>query len=85
MNQKKKTNEDKPMVIKTIITQEMLKKGFLASNLIYLSHAHTEEIIDQYIMSLSEIFEVIAQAIKNNSLENLLSGPTCHQGFSRLT
>ena len=45
------------LLYKTYITQEMLKKGFFASNLIYLSTKHTKAIIDKYIISLDKVFK----------------------------
>ena len=36
------------LIYKTFITQEMLKKGFLASTIFYASIAHSNEIINSY-------------------------------------
>ena len=38
----------KNLAYKTFITQEMLKKKYLASNQIYLTIFHTKKIIDKY-------------------------------------
>lgn len=73
-----------PLVTKTVFTQEMLKRGFLASNVIYVSLAHTNEIVEQYIAAASEVFQLIKQGDQDNTLEQLLDGPVCHSGFSRL-
>lgn len=77
--------ESEPMLIKTIFTQEMLKMGFLASNLIYLSYAHTNEVIDNYCEVAYKVFKKIKLAQNNGSLMELLEGPICHSGFTRLT
>jgi len=37
------------------ITKEMLKRGYLTGNRIYLSYAHSDEIIEQYLEDLEEI------------------------------
>ena len=42
---------------KTLITQEMLKKGFLASNTIYVSTVHDERYLNNYFDILNEIFK----------------------------
>ena len=42
---------------KTLITQEMLKKGFLASNICYLSTEHDEQTIKKYLSILDDIFQ----------------------------
>ena len=70
---------------KTLITQEMLKRGYLAGTSIYVSVVHTKEILDAYFENLSEIFRII-QSCENgqNNIDSILSGPICHGGFKRL-
>ena len=58
------------LLYKTYITQEMLKKGFLASNLIYLSTKHTKDIIDKYILSLDQVFKKIKQHMISKKQKN---------------
>ena len=69
---------------KTYISQEMLKKGYLASNTMFLSTTHSKKIIDKYIKSLDLIFKKINEF--ENSKKNLkfLDGPVCHSSFKRL-
>ena len=69
---------------KTLITQEMLKSGYLASNSIYLCVNHTKEIIDKYLMNLNRIFKTIKDCEKNNNILNYLDGPVCKTHFKRL-
>lgn len=76
--------EDNPLVIKTIFTQEMLKEGFLAATAIYVSYAHTKEIVDQYLAVADKVFGRISEALKAGALEKRLEGPVCHAGFKRL-
>jgi glutamate-1-semialdehyde 2,1-aminomutase len=73
-----------PLVVKTLFTQEMLKRGFLASNVIYVSIAHTSEVINLYIEAVNEVFSFISTACSTATLEQKLDGPVCHSGFSRL-
>ncbi len=77
--------EEDPLVVKTILTQEMLKKGFLASNIIYISLAHTKVIADKYLAAAENVLGKIARSIKKGDLKKLLKGPVCHAGFKRLT
>ncbi len=77
-------NEKDALTIKTVFTQEMLRRGFLASNVIYVSYAHTQDICDKYLTVAREVFGMIAQALKSGSLESFLKGPVCHSGFKRL-
>lgn len=70
---------------KTLITQEMLKKGYLASNSFYASTAHSEEIIDSYLAALDDVFATIGKA-ENGLIDiiDCLDGPIAHGGFQRL-
>ncbi|MCR4336260.1 MAG: aminotransferase class III-fold pyridoxal phosphate-dependent enzyme [Candidatus Omnitrophica bacterium] len=76
--------EKDPLLVKTLFTQEMLKKGFLASNLIYVSLAHTEKIVEQYLQAAQEVLGRMAVARDQGRLSELLEGPICHGGFKRL-
>ena len=73
------------LIYKTIITQEMLKRGYLASTLCYLSIAHTKEIIDKYLENLYEVFLIISKLEKGTkNIKDILEGPICHSSFKRL-
>ena len=69
---------------KTFMTQEFLKRNFLASNLCYLCTHHEDKIIERYIDILNEIFEVISECEEGRKIDELLEGPICHDGFKRL-
>jgi glutamate-1-semialdehyde 2,1-aminomutase len=69
---------------KTLITQEMLKQGFLAGTSFYASTEHTRETIDRYFEALEPVFAVIAECEHGRSIDALLEGPVCHSGFRRL-
>lgn len=73
-----------PLAYKTIITQEMLKKGFLASSIVYVSIAHSEKIIDSYFAALEPIFKIISECENGRPINSILEGPICHDGFRRL-
>ena len=78
-------NVEESLVYKTFFTQEMLKRGFLASNALYASTAHSDEIIEQYFSNVDSVFAQIADArAKAIDLKYLLDGPVCHSGFGRL-
>ena len=72
------------LAYKTLITQQMLAKGYLASNLIFSSLAHTPEIVDGYFEELDPIFATIKQCEEGRDVMSLLKGPVCHAGFKRL-
>lgn len=70
---------------KTFITQEMLKKGFLASNNFYASIAHSDLNMEQYFEALNPIFKIIKNCEDGYlNIDSLLEGPVCHSGFKRL-
>ena len=70
---------------KTYITQEMLNKGFITSNVIYSSTKHSKKIVNHYFESLSEVFEKIGQFEKDiDSVDNNLNSEVCQSGFKRL-
>lgn len=72
------------LAYKTLITQEMLAKGYLASTLLYVCTAHTPEIIDGYFDALDPIFALIKECDEGRDIRALLKGPVCHGGFKRL-
>ena len=70
---------------KTLISQEMLKKGFLASTNFYACTEHSNDYIESYFTALDEVYEKISKCENEIlSIDNLLDGPVCHSGFSRL-
>ncbi len=73
------------LVYKTFFIQEMLKKGYLASNAFYTSYAHSQAIVDAYLEAAGEVFGQIAGIYENGGLVvHRLQGPVCHVGFGRL-
>lgn len=72
------------LAYKTYITQEMLSKGYLAANSIYVSVAHTNEILDGYFYELDKLFADIRDFEDGKDVMTLLKGPVCHGGFKRL-
>ena len=70
---------------KTLISQEMLKKGYLASTNFYASTAHNEDNLNLYFEALNDVYILIAACEKGDmKIENLLKSPVCHSGFKRL-
>lgn len=77
-------NEFQAMQLQTLFTQEMLKRGYLASTHIYTSYKHTDNIVTRYMENVNEVFSIMAEGLKNNELKNLLKGPVASKGFKRL-
>lgn len=73
-----------PLELKTLFTQLMLKKGFLATNAFYASYAHKEKDLLKYLDAVDEVFVFMARAIRQNAVKKHLKGPVCHGGFKRI-
>jgi glutamate-1-semialdehyde 2,1-aminomutase len=69
---------------KTLITQEMLKKGFLATNEVYVCTEHTPSVVEEYFAALDPLFALIRQCESGRPVDELLEGPVCHERFKRL-
>lgn len=75
---------DKALAYKTLITQEMLSKGYLAGNSVYVCTEHTPAVLNGYFAELDPIFAVIKDCEEGRDVMSLLKGPVCHSGFKRL-
>jgi len=73
------------LVLKSLFTQLMLERGFLATTVFYASFAHKEGHIDRYLKATDSVFSFIAAMLKKGDLKRYLKGPVCHSGFKRLT
>ena len=69
---------------KTFITQEMLKKGYLAANSVYACIEHKQDLVDRYFAELDPIFAIIKDCELGLDVNSVLEGPVCHSGFKRL-
>lgn len=72
------------LAYKTLITQEMLAKGYLAANSVYVSTEHTPDVVDGYFDALEPLFALIKECEEGRDVMSLLKGPICHGGFKRL-
>lgn len=76
---------DNVLAHKTYFTQQMLKKGYLAATALYVSLAHTDAIVREYLDACESVFREIAQIhAAGKPIEECLDGPVCHAGFERL-
>ncbi len=77
-------NSSNSLAYKTLITQEMLSQGFLASNCVYVCTEHSPEVVQAYTSALDPIFSLIRECEDGRDINKLLNGPICHGGFKRL-
>jgi len=71
--------------IKTLFVQEMLKRGFLATTVVYVSYSHTKKHVTDYLIAVDEVFGNIKRAIDQKKVIKMLHGPIAHSRFRRLT
>jgi glutamate-1-semialdehyde 2,1-aminomutase len=76
---------EQAQAVRTLFTQQMLERGFLATNAYYANYAHSDQEVEQYATAVRETFAELADAIKLGAVEQRLQGPVAHVGFSRLT
>ena len=70
---------------KTYVTQEMLKKGILASTDFYACIDHSDENIELYFSELDKVFQTISKCESGaQNVDTILDGPVCHSRFKRL-
>jgi len=74
----------KELAYKTLVTQEMLAKGYLAGSNVYVCTAHTPDEVDRYFEALDPVFGLVKECEDGRDVMGLLKGPVCHGGFKRL-
>ncbi len=72
------------LAYKTLITQEMLTKGYLAGNCVYVCIDHTPQVVADFFTHLDPIFALVKECEDGRDVMSLLKGPVCHGGFKRL-
>ncbi|MFC7071593.1 aminotransferase class III-fold pyridoxal phosphate-dependent enzyme [Halovenus rubra] len=75
---------DEGQAAKTLFVQEMLDKGYLATNSFYASYAHTSEMVTEYLDAVDSVFETIGTALDRETVRQQLNGPVAHTKFERL-
>jgi glutamate-1-semialdehyde 2,1-aminomutase len=77
-------DSDNALAYKTLLTQEMLAKGYLAGTNFYACTEHTPDIVKTFLDELDPIFGLIKECEEGRDVMRLLKGPVCHSGFKRL-
>jgi glutamate-1-semialdehyde 2,1-aminomutase len=71
--------------VHTLFSQEMLRRGYLASKSVYVCFSHKEKDVRKYLTNVDEVFGIIKKAINKKKIYSSLKGPVAHSGFKRLT
>ncbi len=77
-------NSKNALAYKTLITQEMLLKGYLAGTSVYSCTEHTSDIVYAFFEALDPVFGLVKECEEGRDVRSLLKGPICHDGFRRL-
>jgi len=77
-------NSPNSLEYKTLVTQEMLKKGFLAGTAFYACTEHSDDILEAYKSHMAPIFGLIKECEEGRDIGSILDGEVCHAGFKRL-
>jgi glutamate-1-semialdehyde 2,1-aminomutase len=77
-------NSPDALAYKTLITQEMLAKGYLAGTSVYVCTEHTPQVVERFFAQLDPVFALVRQCEEGRAVASLLKGPVCHGGFKRL-
>lgn len=72
-------------VLRTLFTQIMLEKGYLAYSQFKPSFAHQEYHIEEYLADVMDTFTILTQAVAQGDAASRLKGPPAQRGFYRLT
>ena len=75
---------NKNLLYKTLITQEMLKYNFLASNAVYCCIKHNDIIVDKYFDKLEKIFKTIKACEEGEDITKHLKSKISMKDFRRL-
>jgi len=69
----------------TLFIQEMLPRGYLAAPSVYVSYAHTYQIVDTYLEAVDECFLLLANALEKKNVDEVLKTKVRSDSFNRLT
>jgi len=80
-----KFDHESALELRTLYTQMMLERGFLAGSTVYMTLAHTPGIVERYAESIDFVLGRIADVLAAGDVEKALAGPPADIGFRRLT
>ena len=79
-----KIKDEEGDALTTLFTQEMLDRGYLAGNAVYASYAHTDPMVDKYLETVDDVFEILGEAFEDGTVRDRLNGAVAHSKFERL-
>ena len=76
---------DEPAPLVTLFIQDLLDKGYLASDRFYANLKHDDAQLSGYLEAVEASFANLVDAIEKGDVLSRLRGPVKHTGFKRLT
>lgn len=73
-----------PLLQKSLMQQEMIKRGVLWQGFHNMSYSHTEEDIDYTLAALEESLSILKKAVEKNSLKEMLKGEPVQPVFRKV-
>lgn len=73
-----------PTLVKTFVTQEMLRSDHLAGTALYACLAHDDSVLDRYTTELAAVFRDLATCASDTELAARLDHGPAQTGFQRL-
>ncbi len=75
----------KPLAMKTLFTQHMKERGFLATTAFYATYAHRKNHLRSYLKAVDDVFSLMSKSGATKTPERYLKGGVCHSDFKRIT
>lgn len=79
----KATGQD-PLLMKSLVQQELLRRGILWSGFHNLSYTHTDAPIDSLLEAYAEVLPILKKAIENDNLEQSIVGKPVQPIFRKV-
>ena len=73
-----------PQELRTLFTQQMLKRGFLATPAVSPTVAHLDADLERYEEAVDAVFRELEAMVAAGNIEAHLEGPIAHSTFARL-
>jgi glutamate-1-semialdehyde 2,1-aminomutase len=79
-----KASDQDPLLMKSLVQQELLRRGILWSGFHNLSFTHTDSPIEYLLEGYEEVLPILKVAIENGTLEQLIEGKPVQPVFRKV-
>jgi glutamate-1-semialdehyde aminotransferase len=74
-----------PLELKSLVQQEMIKRGVLWGGFHNMSFSHTQEDVDYTLKAYREVLSILKDAVANNTVASSLRGEPVQAVFRKVT